>query len=264
MRTAPGILIQLVEQARAETSERRRWLPPEEIEGALAAGTVPQARDFRAALRREDLSLIAEMKSRTPSMGVLMGDGYSPAGLAREYTRAGAAAVSVLTHQEGFGGSLEHLAEARGATDLPLLRKDFITDAYQVLEARRAGADAVLLIVAVLDAGDLAELIRTTRRLGMEALVEVHDQAEVEAALEAGAEVIGINNRDLRTFSVDLGLTERLRPLIPAGRVVVAESGIHTQADARRMRAAGADAVLVGEALMRAADAVAAARELIS
>jgi indole-3-glycerol phosphate synthase len=206
--------------------------------------------------------VIAEMKARTPALGVLAADGYSPGRLARCYADGGAAALSVLTQQASFGGRLEHLSEARSATELPILRKDFIVDEYQVVEAATFDADAVLLIVAALECSRLAELLAASQRWGMDALVEVHDEAELEIALAAGATLIGINHRDLRTFRVDISLTERLRPLIPDSRVVVAESGIHTAEDARRVRAAGADAVLVGEALMRAPDVAAKIREL--
>ncbi len=215
------------------------------------------------ALRRPGLAIIAEMKQRTPSMGVLADD-YRPIDLARAYSEGGAAAISVLTHMAGFGGRPEHVAAARLATDLPILRKDFITDPYEIGEARAAGADAVLLIVAAMEAGELRRLLSVVRSRGMSALVEVHTLLEANVAVEAGAQVVGINHRDLRTFDVDLGLTERLRPLIPRHVTVVAESGIRSVEDARRMREAGADAVLVGEMLMRAPDAVACIRELAS
>jgi indole-3-glycerol phosphate synthase len=163
-----------------------------------------------------------------------------------------------------FGGRPEHVEAVRFATELPILRKDFVTDPYEVGEARAAGADAVLLIVAALDEERLAELLRVARSRGIAALVEVHDETEVATAVRAGAQVIGVNNRDLRTFNVDLGLTERLRSVVPLDVVLVAESGIHTGADARRMREAGADAILVGESLMRADDPAARIRELAS
>ncbi|MEA2628334.1 MAG: indole-3-glycerol phosphate synthase, partial [Chloroflexota bacterium] len=220
-------------------------------------------KDFVGALRRPGLAVIAEMKQRTPSMGVLAED-YRPGDLARAYTIGGAAAISVLTHMASFGGRPEHVVSARFATDLPILRKDFVTDPYEVGEARAAGADAVLLIVAALDEERLAELLRVARSRGIAALVEVHDETEVATAVRAGAQVIGVNNRDLRTFNVDLGLTERLRSVVPLDVVLVAESGIHTGADARRMREAGADAILVGESLMRADDPAARIRELAS
>jgi indole-3-glycerol phosphate synthase len=237
---------------------RRALITQDDLERAIQSH-VPK--DFVGALRRPGLAVIAEMKQRTPSMGVLAED-YRPAELARAYTQGGAAAISVLTHMASFGGRPEHIQAARFATELPILRKDFVTDPYEVGEARASGADAVLLIVAALAPEWLAELLRVARSRGIAALVEVHDEREVEAAVEAGAEVIGVNNRDLRTFDVDLGLTERLRNVIPADLVLVAESGIHTKEDARRMREAGADAILVGESLMRAADPAARIREL--
>ena len=196
-------------------------------------------------------------------MGVLAED-YRPADLAHAYTDGGAAAISVLTHMAGFGGRPEHILAARAATDLPILRKDFVTDPFEIAEARAAGADAVLLIVAALDRTHFAELVSVARSRGLAALVEVHDEAETGLALEAGAELIGINHRDLRTFAVDLGLTERLRTLIPQSVVVVAESGIRSPDDARRLYEAGADAILVGEVVMRAADPAQQIRELTS
>ena len=218
-------------------------------------------KDFLAALRRPQLAVIAEMKQRTPSMGVLA-DEYEPADLAHAYTEGGAAAISVLTHMAGFGGRIEHLLAVRAATELPILRKDFITDPYEVAEARACGADAVLLIVAALERGQLNDLLAVSRSRGVSALVEVHDEAETAAAVEAGAKAIGVNHRNLRDFSLDLGLTERLRTLVPREVVLVAESGIHGPDDARRMREAGADAILVGELLMRSTDPAGQIREL--
>jgi indole-3-glycerol phosphate synthase len=237
---------------------RRALITQDDLERAINS-YVPK--DFVGALRRPGLAVIAEMKQRTPSMGVLAEE-YRPIDLARAYTEGGAAAISVLTHMASFGGRPEHIGSARLATHLPILRKDFVTDPYEVGEARAAGADAVLLIVAALDSSRLAELLRVARRRGIAALVEVHDEGEVKTAVEAGADVIGVNNRDLRTFNVDLGLTERLRKVTPSEVVLVAESGIHSVEDARRMREAGADAILVGEALMRAEDPAARIREL--
>jgi indole-3-glycerol phosphate synthase len=258
--TAPDLLRRLVAEARAEVETRRWAASPSELE--RLAAMQPPARDFRAALRRpEGLAVIAEMKARTPLMGRLSDD-YSPARLAATYDAAGAAALSVLCQETSFGGRPEHLAEARAVTELPIMRKDFTVDEHQVLEARAYGADAVLLIAAALDPGRLRALLALTRELGMEALVEVHTEPEVRVALDAGAGVVGVNHRDLATFQVDVGLTERLRPCVPAEVVYVAESGIHTAADAARMRRAGADAILVGEALMRAADPAARLREL--
>ncbi|HAC44844.1 MAG TPA: indole-3-glycerol phosphate synthase TrpC [Chloroflexi bacterium] len=241
--------------------ERRRALiKPEELERAIQIYT---PRDFVGALRKPGLAVIGEMKQRTPTMGVLAED-YKPADLARAYTAGGASAISVLTHMAGFGGRPEHIEAARVATNLPILRKDFITDPYEIGEARAAGADAVLLIVAALDLPELRRLLAVVRSRGISALVEVHDESETRVAIEAGAQVVGVNHRDLRTFEVDLGLTERLRPLIPDAVLLVAESGIHSIDDARRMRDAGADAILVGEMLMRAPDPVACLRELAS
>jgi indole-3-glycerol phosphate synthase len=222
---------------------------------------LPPARPFRAALRGDRLAVIAEMKARTPVMGSLSED-YVPGRLAAVYSAAGAAALSVLCHETSFGGRPEHLAEARAVTDLPILRKDFVVDEYQVFEARAYGADAVLLIVAAASEERLRELLKVVGRTGLDALVEVKDERELEAALAAGADLVGVNHRDLRTFEVDRGLTARLRPRLPSEVVCVAESGIHTAEDARQVRSAGADAVLVGEALMRSADPAAKVREL--
>jgi indole-3-glycerol phosphate synthase len=257
--TAPDLLTRLVAEARAEVEARRALRPERDLE--RRARSMPAPRDFAAALAGERLAVIAEMKARTPIMGRLSDD-YSPGRLAAAYTAAGAAALSVLCQETSFGGHPDHLAEARAATGLPILRKDFVVEDHQVLEARALGADAVLLIVAALEAERLRELLALARGLGMEALVEVHDAAEVETALRAGARVVGVNHRDLTTFQVDVGLTERLRPLVPPQVAFVAESGIHDAAAARRMRAAGADAILVGEALMRAPDPAAKLREL--
>jgi indole-3-glycerol phosphate synthase len=257
-RPLDDLLARLVADARYDMQRRRALIPDEQLERAAAAYS-PQ--DFAGALRGPGLAVIAEMKQRTPSMGVLAED-YRPSELARAYTEGGAAAISVLTHMAGFGGRPEHITAARAVTPLPILRKDFVTDPYEIGEARAAGADAVLLIVAAVGAGLLPGLIAETRKRGMTALVEVHDESEAHAALLAGAQVIGVNHRDLRTFKVDLGLTEQIRAVIPSDVVLVAESGIQTAGDVRRMRDAGADAILVGEALMRAPDPTARLREL--
>jgi indole-3-glycerol phosphate synthase len=255
----PDLLRRLVAEAEAEVARRRRELSEERL--AEWAAAQPAARDLAAALDGDGLAVIAEMKARTPIRGNLRED-YRPGELARAYQAAGAAALSVLCQETSFGGAPRHLAEARAASTLPILRKDFVVSEHQVLEARALGGDSVLLIVAALEEARLRALLGLARSFGMEPLVEVHDRAEVEAALGAGARVVGVNHRDLTTFEVDLGLTERLRPLLPPGVRCVAESGIWTAADARRLRQAGADAVLVGEALMRAADPGALIREL--
>ena len=256
----PDLLARLVAEARQDLERRRALKTSDELELAIHAYT---PKDFVGALRRPHLSVIAEMKQRTPSMGVLAEE-YRPNDIARAYSEGGAAAISVLTHMAGFGGRPEHIEAARLATDLPILRKDFITDPYEIGEARAEGADAVLLIVAALEPADLRRLLAVVRSRGLSALVEVHDEREAEVAVEAGAPVVGVNHRDLRTFEVDLGLTERLRPLVPDAIPLVAESGIHSVDDARRMREAGADAILVGEMLMRAPDPAARLRELAS
>jgi indole-3-glycerol phosphate synthase len=256
--TTDDLLRRLVLEARQDLQRRRYLVDSDRFEQAVAAYT---PRDFVGALRRPQLAVIAEMKQRTPSMGVLSED-YRPADIAHAYADGGAAAISVLTHMAGFGGRVEHMRAVRAATDLPILRKDFVTDPYEVAEARACGADAVLLIVAAFEQTLLRDLIGVTKSRGLAALVEVHDEREAAAALEAGANAIGVNHRDLRTFEVDLSLTERLRKLVPKEVVVVAESGIHSAADARRMREAGADAILVGELLMRSSDSAAQIREL--
>jgi len=258
--TSSDLLGRLVAEARQDLERRRALKTQDELELAIHAYA---PKDFVGALRRPKLAVIAEMKQRTPSMGVLADD-YRPNDIARAYNDGGAAAISVLTHMAGFGGRPEHIEAARLATGLPILRKDFITDPYEIGEARAEGADAVLLIVAALEPADLRRLLAMVRSRGLSALVEVHDEHEAEVALEAGAPVVGVNHRDLRTFEVDLGLTERLRPLIPNRVPLVAESGIHSMDDARRMRDAGADAILVGEMLMRAPDPAARLRELAS
>jgi indole-3-glycerol phosphate synthase len=258
--TADDLLSRLVLEARQDLQRRRYLMDSDRFEQAVAAYT---PKDFAGALRGPKLAVIAEMKQRTPSMGVLAED-YRPADLAHAYADGGAAAISVLTHMAGFGGRVEHLRAVRAASELPILRKDFVTDPFEVAEARAAGADAVLLIVAALEPDQLRNLIALARSRGIAALVEVHDERETAAALEAGATLIGINHRDLRTFEVDLGLTARLRKLIAQEVVVVAESGIRSAEDARRLRDAGADAVLVGELLMRSADAAAQIKDLIT
>jgi indole-3-glycerol phosphate synthase len=258
--TADDLLSRLVLEARQDLQRRRYLMDSDRFEQAVAAYT---PKDFAGVLRGPKLAVIAEMKQRTPSMGVLSED-YRPADLAHAYAEGGAAAISVLTHMAGFGGRVEHLRAVRAASELPILRKDFVTDPFEVAEARASGADAVLLIVAALDPDQLRNLIALTRSRGIAALVEVHDERETATALEAGATIIGINHRDLRTFEVDLGLTARLRKLISPEVVVVAESGIHSAEDARRLRDAGADAVLVGELLMRSADAAAQIKDLMT
>lgn len=246
----PGILASIVETKRLELealARRRR-----ELERAVPAAPVP--RDFAGALRAgRSLAVIAECKRRSPGAGEIR-PALDAAELTRTYEAAGARALSVLTDVRYFGGSLADLAAAREATLLPVLRKDFTLHPLQVLEARAAGADAVLLIVRILADETLAELHGLARELGMSVLVEAHDARDVERALAAGAGLLGINNRDLATFATDLRTTLRLLEGIPRDVTVVSESGIRTPADAERLAAAGVDAVLVGETLLRAPD----------
>ena len=210
-------------------------------------------RDFAAALQRDTVALIAEVKKASPSKGLLIKD-FNPVRLARIYQENGALAVSVLTDEQFFQGSLDDLRAVRAAVRLPVLRKDFIIDPYQVYEARAAGADAALLIVMALEAAQLQELHSLITELGMSALVEVHNESELERALAVGATLIGVNNRDLRTFHEDLSITERVAALVPQDVILVAESAIRSVEDVQRMGACGARAVLVGEGLVKAKD----------
>jgi indole-3-glycerol phosphate synthase len=230
------------------------WQPP---------ATPPRRRDFARALHRPGISLIAEFKRRSPSKGDICA-GAEPAAVARRYDEAGARAMSVLTDQHFFGGGLADLRQARDACGLPVLRKDFLIDPVQLAEsAGPDGPDCLLLITAALSTEQLRALRALAAQCGQAALVEVHDEAELERALESGADIIGINNRDLRTFQVSLDTTLRLRPRVPAGVVVVAESGIHRRQDVQRLEDAGVDAILVGEALMTSDDPIATVRELL-
>ncbi|MGE0028233.1 MAG: indole-3-glycerol phosphate synthase TrpC [Thermoleophilia bacterium] len=250
----------VVERTRSEVEARRRLVSEAELRSRL--GPARRGRPFSEALVDEGISLIAEMKRSSPSRGPIRPEA-TVTDVVSAYQRAGASAVSVLTEPNWFGGSLDDLVEARAACDLPLLRKDFVVDQYQLLEARVAGADAVLLIVAALERGRIEELMGAASDLGLDALIEVHDEKEVETAMEAGAELIGINNRDLHSLEVDLETTFELLADVPAGTVVVAESGITLNEDVERLERAGVDAILVGEALMRADDPVRAVRELL-
>jgi indole-3-glycerol phosphate synthase/phosphoribosylanthranilate isomerase/anthranilate synthase/indole-3-glycerol phosphate synthase/phosphoribosylanthranilate isomerase len=257
-------LERIVGATRAELAARQAREPLDAVcERAIAA---PPPRDFAAALRPESRGparLVAEVKRASPSKGLLAAT-FDPVAQAQAYQLGGAAAISVLTEPRFFLGALDHLTAVRAAVELPVLRKDFVLDPYQVYEARAAGADAVLLICALLDDATLAALVALTRELGMEALVETHDAAEARGAVASDARVIGVNSRDLRTFAVDTDVVRHLRPLVPDDRIFVAESGIADARGAARACAWGADAILVGEALMRATDPAAKARELCS
>jgi indole-3-glycerol phosphate synthase len=243
-------LTPIVEQRRLDVVAARRQHPLATVEAALA--TASPTRGFRQALARPGLQVIAEIKRRSPSMGTLNADA-DPADMAERYQAGGAAALSVLTEPHYFSGALDDLVAARGACDLPVLRKDFVVDPYQLAEARAAGADAALLIVAVLGE-TLDEFLDAAKSYGLDALVEVHDEAELEIAAAAGSDMIGVNNRNLSTLVIDLAVSERLRRLMPPGIVAVAESGLEEVADFTRMHHAGYDAVLVGTALMRSGD----------
>ncbi len=256
----PDVLRRILAHKTDELAARKREAPLADVRAKAAEMPVP--RDFAAALTGETVAIIAEIKRASPSEGAIHQGAFDPAAIARSYDAAGAAALSVLTDEEFFGGRLEYLTAAHDACSVPVLRKDFVIDEYQLYEARAAGADAVLLIVAALPPILLRDLLNLTRALGMTALVESHDERELGGALDSGAEVLGVNNRDLRTFTVDLGVTERLAATIPADRVLVAESGVHTRADIERLAQAGADAALVGTALMRAPDPGEALRAL--
>jgi indole-3-glycerol phosphate synthase len=261
------ILDDILARTRTDLEERKARRPLADLEKEIAARTAPPVRSLAAALRRPgQVACIAEIKRRSPSAGWIR-EGADAADVARRYAAAGAAAISVLTDAPFFGGSPDDLRAARAAVEVsgtPILRKDFVIDRYQVAEARQIGADAVLLIVAALADATLAELSAAARDYGLEALVEAHDAAEAARAVAAGATVIGVNNRDLRTFTVDRDLALRLRAEIPRDRLLVAESGIRDAADVARLRAGGVDAMLVGETLMRAPDPGAALRVLLA
>jgi indole-3-glycerol phosphate synthase len=270
----PTVLQRIVVAKREELLRLRDEMPLAALKER--AGRVPQGRSLAVALREGPLGaatsrirIIPEVKMASPSAGRLMEDDLRVR-LPVLYAQNGAAAISVLTEQSHFHGEMRHLAEAKdelqtllGESAPPLLRKDFLLEPYHIWESKAYGADAILLIAAILSTDQIAFLLSLAAELGMESIIEVHDEPELEQALTAGAEVIGINNRNLRTFEIDLATTERLRPLVPAGRIVVAESGLRTHADVERMADCGVDAVLIGEALVRAGDVAATMRELL-
>ena len=257
----PSILDKIVATKREELAASMREVPIGALHDAIAAR--PMALDFAAALRKDGVSLIAEVKKASPSKGLLRED-FRPVELAATYVQNGASAVSVITdgHFLGETAHLTAVKESGASGTAPVLRKDFLFDPYQVYEARAIGADTYLLIVDILSASQLSELIDVGRSLGMNPLVETHDEDEIAIAVDAGAEVIGINNRDLHTFVTDLATTERLAPSIPSDKVIVSESGISTPDDLARLRPYGVDAALVGEALVTADDTGAKVRAL--
>ncbi len=252
----PDILARIVAHKQSERDNVRVSL------AELERGADRPRRDFRAALLAHTPAIIAEIKKASPSRGLLSPD-FDPVSTAREYESGGAAALSVLTDAHFFQGTLADLGAARSATTLPALRKDFTLDEYHVVEAAASGADAILLIAAILDAKRIRAFRELAASYGMAALVETHDQAELDIAIDAGADLIGVNNRDLRTFEVKLETSLRLAGRIPAGVVKVAESGIHSAADVKLLQEAGFDAFLVGEHLMTAASPASALRALL-
>lgn len=264
-----GLLDQIVRDKRAEVVRRKGEISRSELEGR--GRQLPPAQDFRAALqplpglrpgaRTRRVRLIAEVKKASPSRGVLS-ESFDPVALARTYAAAGASALSVLTDAKYFHGAPEHLEQIRAAVDLPLLRKDFVLDDYQLWESRALGADAVLLIVAALERLELRDLLQAAKGIGLGALVEVHTAPELDQALALDPSIVGINNRDLQTLETRLETSLELLPRVPPGPAVVSESGLFTRSDVERVVAAGAHAVLVGEALVTAADVAAKVREL--
>jgi indole-3-glycerol phosphate synthase len=254
-------LEQLVRATREGVARRRVELPLAELERRAGERTA-EGRPFAEALARPGTSLIAEHKRRSPSAGEIRA-GASVPEIVAAYERGGAAALSILTEETHFGGSLEDLRAARAACELPILRKDFTVDPYMLYEARAAGADAILLVVGALRQGELAELLAAAHELDLDAIVEVHGGDELEVALAVDADVIGINNRDLVDFSVDVARTFDLLSDVPAGKVVVSESGIGSREQIEELEGVGVDAVLVGETVMRADDPEAAVRELV-
>jgi indole-3-glycerol phosphate synthase len=254
-----SVLDRIVEDTRDEVVRRREAMPLARLEAAIAQR--PEGRPFSEALLRPGISLIAEHKRRSPSAGTIREDSTVDE-IVLAYERGGAAALSILTEPFHFGGSLEDLRAARAVTELPVLRKDFIVDPYQLYESAAAGADAILLIVAALEPEALYELLHEARALDLDALVEIHDERELEIALDVEADVLGINNRDLGDFSVDIERTFDLLADVPAGKTVVSESGFTTRDQLDELDRVGVDAVLIGETLMRAPDVEDATRRL--
>jgi indole-3-glycerol phosphate synthase len=257
------VLSSILERKYAEVADRRVDRPEVELEEVVNKLSLPKSLFAVLSPQGGMVRVIAEIKRASPSAGTI-DPKVDAAALAARYAQSGATAVSVLTDAPGFGGSLDDLRMVRATVSLPLLRKDFVVDRYQLLEAREAGADAVLLIAAALEGNQLETLLSAAQDLAMDALVEVHDQTELQQALDAGAQIIGVNNRDLKTFEVDLSTSEKLLPLIPSKLRGVAESGIRGAGEARRLRAAGGANFLVGEALVRATDPAALVRELLA
>ena len=258
--TVPDILARIVVRKREELAQRAHRLDQWERQ---AKSHRASRRDFRAALCARVPAIIAEVKKASPSKGVLCAD-FDPARIAAEYRRGGASAISVLTDESFFQGSLAHLESVRAAVDLPVLRKDFTIANAHIVEAAAHGADAILLIAAILSERELRDFRESAKRFGMAALVEVHNRHELDAAIGSGAEIIGVNNRDLSTFEVTLATSLKLAEYMPSGALLVSESGIHDAADIARLRAAGYTAFLVGEHLMKSGDPAAAIQQLVA
>ena len=270
------ILDDIVDTKTEELAGRKQTVPLTTLQERIRIQFFKEP-DFTTALKGDSVRLIAEVKKASPSRGVICPN-FDPIELARTYAHSGASAISVLTEQRYFGGSLEHLSAIsqemeklrvggaevdENGRKIPVLRKDFIFDPYQVYESKAYGAAALLLIVAILSDNQLTELLTLSHELGMKCLVEVHNEAEMERAIMSGAQIIGINNRDLKTFAIDLETTRRLRPLIPQDRIVISESGIKNRGDVQKLQQWGVDAMLVGEALVTAGDVAEKVRELL-
>ena len=261
MTAGPSILETIAAATRARVAAQKAALPLDDLRAQAKACPRPDDFPFERALRADGLSFIGEVKKASPSKGVIAAD-FPYLDIARDYEQAGVAAISVLTEPDFFAGHDEYLAQIAAASALPCLRKDFVVDEYQLYQARALGAAAVLLIVALLDDNELRHYLALAEELGLSALVEAHDESEARAALAAGARLLGVNNRDLHTFQVDVATTERIAPLVPLGVVLVAESGVADAATVARLQQAGVDAILIGEALMRAPDKFAKMAEL--
>lgn len=255
-----NILDEIVAHKKKDLEERKATLSLAELEKRIPP--LSERRSFSRSLKKDGLAIIGEIKKASPSRGVIVPD-FDPVDLALEYEEAGVVAISVLTEERYFQGSLGDLLMVRRATSKPLLRKDFLFDEYQLYEARAYGADAILLIVAILEERKMISLLEKAQVLGLDALVEVHSRSEVERALSCGATIIGINNRDLKTFQVDLRTTAELSQFVPQDKILVSESGINNAEDVRFMREYGVKAILVGESLLRSGDIKGKVKELL-